>query len=179
MKNQLKEKLNLDEKTREVIYCILVVVVIVFVAFGDRIVLRFIKANPNPNDRVFGGETKEPYSIPFLEQLTLDEVLDKIHNRKSFLLLSSKDNCYTCEMYLPLLEEELEKINTPMYYIDRDLYNENSEALDEFIHLDENISQNFMYTPYLMYFKEGTFKAELVGKKDQDLLEQFFINNEI
>ena len=109
----------------------------------------------------------------------MDEVLDKIHNRESFLLLSSKDNCYTCEMYLPLLEEELEKINTPMYYIDRDLYNENSEALDEFIHLDENISQNFMYTPYLMYFKEGTFKAELVGKKDQDLLEQFFINNEI
>ena len=97
MKNQLKEKLNLDEKTREVIYCVLVVVVIVLVAFGDRIVLRFIKSSPNPNDRVFGGETKEPYSISFLEQLTLDEVLEKLERQETFLLLSSKDDCYTCE----------------------------------------------------------------------------------
>lgn len=179
MKRQLKEKLNLDEKTREVIYCVLVVVVIVLVAFGDRIVLRFIKSSPNPNDRVFGGETKEPYSISFLEQLTLDEVLERLERQETFLLLSSKDDCYTCEKYLPILEVGIERINTPVYYIDRDLYDEGSEAWDEFISLDERITQNFMYTPYLMYFKEGKFEAELVGKKDQDLLEQFFENNGI
>ena len=95
------------------------------------------------------------------------------------LLLSSKDDCYTCEKYLPILEVGIEGINTPAYYIDRDLYDDGSEAWNEFISLDDRIVQNFMYTPYLMYFKEGKFEAELVGKKDQDFLEQFFENNGI
>ena len=114
-----------------------------------------------------------------MEQLTLDEVLEKLERQETFLLLSSKDDCYTCEKYLPILEVGIEGINTPAYYIDRDLYDDGSEAWNEFISLDDRIVQNFMYTPYLMYFKEGKFEAELVGKKDQDLLEQFFENNGI
>ena len=69
-KEKIKEFTTIDDKKRQIIYCICVVVALVVLAFGDRIVLHFILHVPNNNNRVFGedGEiTAGDYKINFLE----------------------------------------------------------------------------------------------------------------
>ncbi len=177
----MKEKIkgNIDDKKKEVIYCVIIVIVIVLLAFGDQIVLRFLEVNPNPTNRVFGGGTSESYQISFLEGLSLEDVLDKIENQETFLLLSSQEDCYTCEKYLPVLEEEIKTLPIPLYYIDRNLYDSSMTVMQQFINLDSRIVKNITYTPYLMYFKDGVLQDETVGKKDMSELEKFLAQNGI
>ena len=79
-KEKIKELTTLDDKKRQVIYCICVVVALVVLSFGDRIVLHFIQQVPNNNNRIFGesGEiTAGDYKIDFLEELTVTDILQK------------------------------------------------------------------------------------------------------
>ena len=49
----------------------------------------------------------------------------------------------------------------------------------DFTNLDENIKNHFVYTPYLMYFEEGTLKGEVIGDNIKNELKTFLENNKI
>lgn len=168
------EKITLDEKQKEIAYCILIVVVLIFLAFGDRIALRFISKNPNPNNTVFGsGEKNKDYKIEFLEELTVWQVLEKINNKETFLLLSSRDSCETCKNLLPDLESVLKEREKNGYYINKDLSEKELTEYQILESLDERLKSHLQYTPYLMYFEEGLLKEEIVGKVEKHTLEDF------
>lgn len=182
MKNKKErkvEKITLSEKQREFLYCTFFVVVLLFLAFGDRIALHFIAKQPNPNNAISRGDS--PVSgVPFsLEELDMTAILEKINNKETFLLVSTREKCYTCKSYIPMLEQEFLKYNITAYYINRSLYDMNQEEFVRFTEVHENLQKNLQYTPYVMYFKEGMLQDELIGSKEQIEIESFLKKNEL
>ena len=181
-KEKIKELTTLDDKKRQVIYCICVVVALVVLAFGDRIVLHFIQQVPNNNNRIFGesGEiTAGDYKIDFLEELTVTDILQKIQNQESFTLLSSRDSCHTCVQYIPLLKEVFDKYEVDAYYMNRSLYDRDNEEYVTLLNQDERLKKNLQYTPYIMVFKNGKLVDELVGSKNKEEVEEFVLRNNL
>lgn len=181
-KEKIKELTTLDDKKRQVIYCICVVVALVVLAFGDRIVLHFIQQVPNNNNRIFGesGEiTAGDYKIDFLEELTVTDILQKIQNQESFTLLSSRDSCHTCVQYIPLLKEVFDKCEVDAYYMNRSLYDRDNEEYVTLLNQDERLKKNLQYTPYIMVFKNGKLVDELVGSKNKEEVEEFVLRNNL
>ena len=181
-KEKIKELTTLDDKKRQVIYCICVVVALVVLSFGDRIVLHFIQQVPNNNNRIFGesGEiTAGDYKIDFLEELTVTDILQKIQNQESFTLLSSRDSCHTCVQYIPLLKEVFDKYEVDAYYMNRSLYDRDNEEYVTLLNQDERLKKNLQYTPYIMVFKNGKLVDELVGSKNKEEVEEFVLRNNL
>ncbi len=169
----MKDHINLNERQKEIAYCILFIGVLLLLAFGDQIALHFIRQAPNENNSVFGENPKEKYQIDFLEELTINQVREKIERKDSFLLLSSRNFCETCERYLPNLKEMMELYDLKIYYIDREIIDEKSKDYEYLKQMDERLQKHLGYTPYLMYFKNGLLDQELVGKKEKNELEEF------
>ena len=61
----------------------------------------------------------------------------------------------------------------------KDLYDNSMTIVKNFTNLDENIKNHFVYTPYLMYFEEGTLKGEVIGDNIKNELKTFLENNKI
>ncbi len=176
---ETSEKIIMSEKQKEVIYCVFFLIVLLFLAFGDRVILHFITKQPNPNPSISRGE-QEASSIPvFMEELNISDILNKLNNQETFVLLSTRDNCYTCKSYIPLLEEEFAKYDITAYYMNRSLYDLNNDEFVAFTKTNENIEKNLQYTPYIMYFKEGVLQDELIGSKERIEIDEFIQKNEL
>ncbi len=173
MKNKI-DKIPLDEKQKQTIYCVLIVLVLILLAFGDKIALHFISKNPNPNNTVFKLGEKKDYNIEFLKQITAQEILKKINNLETFWVLSSRDSCETCKLFLPDIEEVMKKENKTGYFINLDLREEEKDYYELLEEQEENIKSHIQYTPYIMYFENGMLKEEIVGKVEKKSLEEFF-----
>lgn len=178
---KLKEIINLDEKKKEVIYCIFIVLVLLLLTFGDRIATHFISHQPNPNNTSFGGDviSADDYKIDFLTELKIPEILSKIENKETFLLLSSRESCHTCKKYIPLLKKMFDKYDIEAFYLNRTLYDRDNTDYAEFMNIDTRLQRNLQYTPYLMYFENGVLKDELVGSKKQVEVSNFIERNKL
>jgi len=178
----LKEKFNIDEDKKQNIYCVLLVLVLILLAFGDQIALHFLEKNPNPNNSVFGesdSKNEADYQIDFLENLDIKTVLDKIDKKESFVLLSSRDSCQTCDFYLPILKEVYENYQIKGYYLNRGLYETDSLEYLTLQSKSDLLKEHLVYTPYLMFFSKGELKDELVGRKEKKDVEDFIIRNNL
>ena len=56
-----------------------------------------------------------------LIKLDYDEIIEKIDNKDSFVLVISRTNCSHCASYKPKLKKVANKYNIKIYYIDTDL----------------------------------------------------------
>lgn len=179
---KLKEKISLDEKKKQNIYCIFMVLVLILLAFGDQIMLKFIDHQPNPNNTIF-GENKEvaasDYKIEYFTELSISEVFEKLRNKEKFVLLSSRDSCHTCKTYIPILKEQFAINNIKGYYLNRSLYDRDNQDYIELLKVDQRMEKNLQYTPYIMYFKDGKLIDDLVGSKSKEEVNNFIIKNNI
>lgn len=57
-----------------------------------------------------------------LVELTVDEVIEKINNKESFVLCISQTTCSHCDSYKPKLEDVANKYGIKLFYIDIDKY---------------------------------------------------------
>lgn len=176
----MKKEIPKEEKRNEFWYCILIVAGLILLLLGDQIALRFIQKNPNSNNSIFGSSEKiGKYQIDFLEELSLNQVIEKINHKEKFLVLSSRQSCETCKIYLPDLKETLEMYNIKAYYINKDNVTLESTEYKEFLMLHEDIKLHFSYTPFLMYFKDGNFTESIVGRVAKNKIEDFIIKNKM
>lgn len=85
-----------------------------------------------------------------LYELDVNEVIEKINNKKSFILLISQTTCSHCNSYKPKLSKVSSDYKLDIYYIDYDLYGtEEKELFRQNVSFDGN-------TPVTVMFKEGT-----------------------
>lgn len=84
-----------------------------------------------------------------LFELNVNEVIEKIDNKESFILCVSQTTCSHCNSYKPKLEQVSKDYNIEVFYIDIDKYNEKDRNL--FL---ENVSFDGA-TPITIFFKEG------------------------
>ena len=114
-----------------------------------------------------------------MEELNISDILNRLNNQETFVLLSTRDNCYTCKSYIPLLEEEFAKYDITAYYMNRSLYDLNNDEFVAFTKMNENIEKNLQYTTYIMYFKEGMLQDELIGSKEKIEIDEIIQKNEL
>ena len=105
------------------------------------------------------------------------EILTKIEQKESFLLLSTRDNCYTCKTYLPLLKDIFTTNGIQGYYLNRSLYDMDNDNFKTLATKDERLKNNLQYTPYLMMFENGVLKDELVGSQPKETVTEFIYKN--
>ena len=165
-----------EERKKQLIHCTLFVMVLLFLAFGDQIALRYIKSKPNPNNTVFGNAEKKEFTIDFLTPISMEEILEKVEKKENFLLLSSQDNCKICDEYYQNLNDFLKEENKTGYFLNIENINWKEENTKKFQELNPNIKDHIKYTPYIMYFENGNLKSELVGKKEKQEIENFIKN---
>ena len=181
-KNKIENNKILDDRKKEIFYCVAIVLVLILLAVGDHIVIHFINQVPNNNNQVFGANEEysaSDYTFDFLDELTVKEILAKINDQESFALLSSRDSCHTCVKYIPIVKELVQKYQIEMYAMNRSLYDKNNKEFKELTELDERLAKNLQYTPYIMVFKDGHLTAELIGSQTKEEVENFIIDNQL
>lgn len=112
-------------------------------------------------------------SKSYFKELKYDEVIEKIKNKDSFVLLISQTTCTHCISYKPKLEEAANKYKINIYYIESNLLND--EERDKFTSYI-----NFSSTPVTVFIKNGeetTVANRINGDASKDKLEKKLKSN--
>ena len=112
-------------------------------------------------------------SKSYFKELKYDEVIDKIENKDSFVLLISQTTCTHCISYKPKLEEVANKHKIYIYYIESNLLND--EERDKFTSYI-----NFSTTPVTVFIKNGeetTVANRINGDASKDKIEKKLKSN--
>lgn len=102
----------------------------------------------------------------YLKQLKYDEVMEKIQNKESFILVVSQTTCSHCKEYKPLFKKILKKNKLAAYYIEYDLLSK--EEKKEFVKYI-----NFDSTPVTVFLKNGeesTTANRIVGAREEEYI---------
>ena len=102
----------------------------------------------------------------YLKQLKYNEVMEKIQNKESFILLVSQTTCSHCKEYKPVFKKILQKNNLTAYYIEYDLLSD--EEKKEFVKYI-----NFDSTPVTVFLKNGeesTTANRIVGAREEEYI---------
>jgi len=99
-----------------------------------------------------------------LIEVSYEEIVNKVDNEDSFVLVISQSTCSHCATYRPKLKNIARDYGIDIYYIDYDTENEEvqNEFLDEF-----NLSGA---TPTTIFIKNGK-EASLLNRLEGDLSE--------
>ena len=164
-------------KKEEKIYCVIVVLVLVLVFFGDQIMLHFIPEDPNANNTTFGGEEKQEltYDNAYVSKITLDEIMNKINAFDSFNIIFTRSNCLSCDK-LMANESVMKNSKLPIYFVDRDTYNENRNLVKDLGNLNDEVKENLDLTPYIIKVEKGMITKTILGISKDEELEYFFNN---
>lgn len=84
-----------------------------------------------------------------LIELNVDEVIEKLENKETFILCVSQTICSHCNSYKPKLEKISKEYDLEIFYIDIDKYSKEQKEL-----FRDNVSFNGN-TPVTIFFKEG------------------------
>ena len=99
-----------------------------------------------------------------LEKISNKELLTKIENKESFILMVGQTTCSHCLEYRPRLEKILKEYNLVGYYIEFDLLNDSEkEEFNKYI--------TFSSTPVTIFFDKGgeeTTATRIVGARDNE-----------
>lgn len=88
----------------------------------------------------------------YLIEINYDDVVSKVNNKESFVLLISQTTCSHCQSYKPKLSEVAKKYQLEIYYIEVNLLTE-----DE--HSDFKNYFNFDGTPQTVFVIDGYEKT--------------------
>jgi len=88
----------------------------------------------------------------YFKRLSYDEVMDKLENDESFVLVISQTTCSICTSYKPKIKEIAEEYKIVIYYIEYDKF-----SSDERSKFDEVIS--FSGTPQTIFIQDGEEKT--------------------
>ena len=99
-----------------------------------------------------------------LFELKCDEVIEKIKNKESFVLVVSQTTCTHCISYKPVLESVAKKYKIKAYYVDVNLFSEEE---------DNEFKKYVSYsdTPSTLFIKDGeesTRANRIVGEANEE-----------
>lgn len=84
-----------------------------------------------------------------LIELNVDEVIEKVNNKETFVLCISQTTCSHCASYRPKLDKISKQYDIELFYIDIDKYGQDGETeLKKYISFDGS-------TPVTAFIKNG------------------------
>ena len=163
-------------KKEEKIYCVLVVLVLIVVFFGDQIMLKIIPSNPNLNNTTFGGEEKKEliYDNPYVTKITLEQLMNKLNAFDSFIVIFTRSNCFTCDKLMNN-SEYMKDSKLPIYYVDRDTYNEDRQIVKNLANYDDKLKDNIDLTPFIIKVNKGMIDSTIIGTEKEEKIKDFFL----
>ena len=109
-----------------------------------------------------------------LIELTVNEVIEKIGNKESFVLCMSSTEGTHCDSYKPKLKRVSKKYNLDTYYIDINLYSDKElNNLKKYI----SVSKSTPTTALIKNGEEGTASNRLFGNASNEELVEKLKNN--
>lgn len=109
----------------------------------------------------------------YFNEISVDEIMEKIENKEDVLLLISQTTCTHCISYKPKLEEVANEHKVEIYYIDVDLLSE-----EESTELKSKV--NYSSTPVTVFLKNGeetTAANRINGDASKDKILKKLKNN--
>ena len=100
-----------------------------------------------------------------LKELSVNEVIEKIDDKDSFVLCISQTTCAHCASYKPKLENVANKYNLEIYYIDIDKYEK--EEIDEF-KTKISFDGSTPVTAFIVEGEESSIASRLFGNVSSD-----------
>lgn len=119
---------------------------------------------------IYAGITlkgKEINEDKHLVELKINELVEKVNNKESFILVVTQTTCSHCAEYKPRLKKILADNDIIGYYIEKDLLSEEETTT-------LNNIANVSGTPTTVFITEGTevsSNTRLVGAKSVDAIE--------
>lgn len=102
----------------------------------------------------------------YFDEITYEEITEKLDNKESLVLLISQTTCTHCNSYKPKLEDVANEYKINVYYIDIDLLDE-----DEYDDLNSRLSFASSGTPLTIFLKNGeetTVANRIKGDSSKD-----------
>ena len=114
-------------------------------------------------------------SKSYLNKISYNDVIEKIEDKESFILLISQTTCTHCMSYKPKLEEIANKHKIEIYYIDVDLLsNEDFDKLDSYLNFAD------AGTPVTLFVKNGeetSAATRITGDASSEKIEKKLKSN--
>ena len=102
----------------------------------------------------------------YFNKISYDEIVEKLDNKDSFVLLISQTTCSHCATYKPKLKKVAKKYKVDVHYIDVDKLSD-----DEYDELNSRLSFKTSGTPLTIFFKDGdesTVANRIKGDSSED-----------
>ena len=107
-------------------------------------------------------------SNDYLKEIKYNEVMEKVDNKESFILLLSQTTCTHCMDYKPKLKKVANKYKISVYYLETDLLSKEENAkLKEYF--------SFRGTPQTIFVVDGEEKTAAT-RIDGDVSEEKIIS---
>ena len=104
-----------------------------------------------------------------LEELTFDQIQEKVEKKEDFVLILSQTTCSHCANYKPTARKVANKYNIAIYYLDYDKYDESTmNEILEYFNFDGA-------TPLTLFFKEGK-EISLMSRISGDVSESRLVS---
>lgn len=186
-----KKQLKKIESSRKD-YKKIMLIIVLFILLGGIILSTFLNSrkikNKNSNNGVETIELRE-----FIE-IDVDEAINKINNKETFVLYIGYSGCQACEKYNPILKRVQTQKDFITYYLDYKSINKNSNAWKKLIKavdvkqsltvsIDEknekiddkvgNIMKKYGYTPVTIYFINGDCANAYIGSMSSSEISDF------
>jgi predicted bacteriocin transport accessory protein len=107
-------------------------------------------------------------SKSYLKEIKYSEVMEKVENKESFILLLSQTTCTHCMDFKPKLKKVANKYEITVYYLETDLLSKEENAT-----LKEHFS--FRGTPQTLFVVDGEEKTAAT-RIDGDVSEEKIIS---
>ena len=114
-------------------------------------------------------------SKSYLNKISYNDVIEKIEDKESFILLISQTTCTHCMSYKPKLEEIANKHKIEIYYIDVDLLSD-----EDFDKLDSYLNFADAGTPVTLFVKNGeetSAATRITGDASSEKIEKKLKSN--
>jgi len=109
-----------------------------------------------------------------LIELDIEQVIEKVENKDSFVICISRTDCSHCQSYKPKLDKISKKYDLEIFYIDIDKYsNDEQNKFRNYISFDNS-------TPVTAFIKEGeetTTSNRIFGNVNSDKIIKKLKNN--
>ena len=166
-KKETKKEFKLTSKQKDIVLVLLAVVLLVvaFVVTGNKA--------PKVNIELpvaLEGEAG-------FNEITYSEYVEKMNEKKPFLVIIIKDGCVYCEAYTPIVKEVAEEYNLPIYYIN--LTNITEEEYTALSKSNSYLKSQQWGTPTTLLMSGNTVVGSISGYVDKDTFVKDMIDKYI
>lgn len=166
-KKETKKEFKLTSKQKDIVLVLLAVVLLVvaFVVTGNKA--------PKVNIELpvaLEGEAG-------FNEITYSEYVEKMNEKKPFLVIIIKDGCGYCEAYTPIVKEVAEEYNLPIYYIN--LTNITEEEYTALSKSNSYLKSQQWGTPTTLLMSGNTVVGSISGYVDKDTFVKDMIDKYI